>query len=98
MNNDAVSIAPHLHKIVSENNKVRILDVEVKPGDHADLHSHPDNVIIVIQGGTLSMSFKDGSTKEVVLESGSTFFSPSNEHIVDNKGDETIKVIQVELK
>ncbi len=98
MDNDAVSIAPHLHKIVSENDKVRILEVEVKPGDHADLHTHPDNIIIVLQGGSLTMSFPDGTSKEVSLQTGSAFFSASNEHIVDNNSDATIKVIQVELK
>lgn len=98
MNNDAVSVAPHLHTIVADNDKVRILEVEVKPGDHADIHAHPDNVIVVLQGGTLTMTSKDGTAKEVSLQTGAAFFSSSSEHIVDNHGTETVKVIQVEIK
>ncbi len=95
---DAVSVAPHLHKIIFENEKVRALDVEVKPGDIAKLHSHPDNVITVISGGTLIMTSSSGESKEVTLVAGQTFFSQSNEHSVENKSEQTVKVIQIELK
>ena len=98
INNDAVVVAPHLHKVIFENDKVRVLDVEVKPNDTAEMHAHPDNVITVIQGGTLSMTGKDGTTKEVTLETGATFFSAANEHAVSNNSSEMVKVIQVELK
>lgn len=98
MNNDAVSIAPHLHRIIFENEKVRVLEVIVSPGDKAEMHTHPDNVITVISGGTLTMTFPDGTSKEVELQTGNTFFGPATEHAVENKSNHAVKVIQVELK
>lgn len=35
---DAVTIAPHLHEVIYEDDKMRILKVTVKPGDTADMH------------------------------------------------------------
>lgn len=96
--NDAVSIAPHLHKIILENEKVRVLDVVVPPGSRAEMHTHPANVLIVLDGGNLQMSFPDGSSKEVVLEKGVTSYSPGSEHVVENMSADTVRVIQVELK
>lgn len=98
MNNDAVSIAPHLHTIIFENEKVRALEVVVKPGDKAEMHTHPDNVLTVISGGTLTMTNPQGESREVVLETGKTFFSAATEHAVENKSDKTVKVVQIELK
>ncbi|QQS23251.1 cupin domain-containing protein [bacterium] len=98
MNNDAVSIAPHLHKVIHENDKVRILEVTVKPGDSAEMHTHPDNVITVLQGGSLEMASSDGTVKTIELITGTSFFSPASEHSVKNNSDSEVKVIQVELK
>lgn len=96
--NDAVTIAPHLHTIIFENEKVRVLKVTVPPGSHADLHSHPDNVVVVLEGGSFTSTNNVGEAKEVNLTAGTTFFSPASEHIVDNNGTQTVKVVQVELK
>ncbi|MBI3632248.1 MAG: cupin domain-containing protein [Candidatus Vogelbacteria bacterium] len=98
LSNDAVSIAPHLHKVILENDKVRVLDVLVKPGDKAEMHTHPANVGIVTQAGTLNITFEDGTNKEVKLEKGAINFSGPNKHMVENKGTEEVRVIQVELK
>ncbi|HEX3095532.1 MAG TPA: cupin domain-containing protein [Patescibacteria group bacterium] len=97
MANDAVTIAPKIHTVIFENSKVRALKVVVEPGDTAEMHSHPDNIIMVTQGGTLTMTDKNG-TKEVTLTTGDTFFSDRNEHSVENKSGNTVKVIQIELK
>ena len=96
--NDAVAVAPHLHKVVIDNEKVRVLDVVVPPGSRAEMHNHPANVIVTIDGGVLYMTFPDGTSKEVTLESGAVSYSPGSEHIVENKSETTVRVYQIELK
>ena len=32
---DAVTVAPHLHQVIFENDKIRVLKVVVKPGEKA---------------------------------------------------------------
>lgn len=41
---DAVTVAPHLHEVIFENDKKRVLKVTVKPGDKAEIHWHPEEV------------------------------------------------------
>ncbi len=38
---DPVAMAPHVYKVVFENEKVRVLEATDKPGDKAEMHSHP---------------------------------------------------------
>lgn len=98
MNNDALTIAPHLHKLILENDKVRVLRITINPGDSAALHQHPDNVLVVLEGGVLHMTYADGSTKQLELTTGSAIFLESLKHSVVNSGNTTIRMIQVELK
>ena len=42
--NDAVTTAPQMHQVIFENNKVRILKVNVHPGDKGEMHSRPRNI------------------------------------------------------
>ncbi|MBI3633012.1 MAG: cupin domain-containing protein [Candidatus Vogelbacteria bacterium] len=95
---DAVTVAGHLDTIISENDRVRILDVKVPPGAVAEMHSHPDNIIVVLDGGTLNFTNPEGVTKSGNFAAGQAFFSPGNIHKVENKGDEEVHVIQIELK
>ena len=95
---DAVNVAPHLHKVILENNKVRILNVVVKPGEKAEMHIHPANVSVVLKGGKMQFKLGDGTSKEVDLKANTASFSDANEHAVENIGTEEIHVIQVELK
>ena len=43
---DAVSVAPHLYKVLLENDKVRVLETRYGPGVKSEMHSHPDLVAV----------------------------------------------------
>ena len=38
---DAVKVAPHVYKVALENDRVRVLETRMKPGDKTSMHSHP---------------------------------------------------------
>ncbi len=40
---DVVAVAPDSHKLVLENDQVRVIRVHVKPGEKVAMHSHPPN-------------------------------------------------------
>jgi len=44
--NDAVKIAPHMHSVIFENAKIRVLKVIVRPKDRAEMHWHPENYVL----------------------------------------------------
>jgi mannose-6-phosphate isomerase-like protein (cupin superfamily) len=96
---DAINIAPHLHTVLYEDEKMRVLKVTVNPGDHADLHWHPHNVNYVTKGGKLRFTRPDGTTSDVELSEGQVTSSETAvSHIVDNIGDTVVETIQTELK
>lgn len=96
---DAVNIAPHLHTVLYEDNKMRILKVTVRPGEHADMHWHPHNTNYVTKGGKLRFTRKDGSTVDVDLFEGQVTSSETEVfHAVDNIGESVVETIQTELK
>jgi len=42
MAKEAAQVAPHVYKVLFENDRVRLLEVRMKPGDESAQHSHPD--------------------------------------------------------
>lgn len=96
---DAVNIAPHLHTVIFEDDKMRLLKVSVKPGDKAEMHWHPRNINYVLSTGTLRFNRPDGTTVDVDLAKGQVTSSPTeNSHAVENIGDTIVETVQVELK
>jgi oxalate decarboxylase/phosphoglucose isomerase-like protein (cupin superfamily) len=95
---DAVAIAPHLHEIIFENDKIRVLKVTVKPGDKADMHWHPENINYILKSGKLRFIKPDGSTVDIELTEGQVTSSPESSHAVENIGDTEVQTVQVELK
>jgi hypothetical protein len=51
MAEDAATVAPHVYKVVFENERARVLEVRMKPGESTSIHSHPDYVVYLLSGG-----------------------------------------------
>ena len=96
--NDAIKVAPNLHSVIFENDKLRILKVLVKPGDKAEMHWHPENINYILSGGKLRFTKPDGYMVEIILNEGQVTSSMAGSHIVENIGDSEVQTIQVELK
>lgn len=95
---DAVTKAPGVHKIIFENEKVRVLDVIAQPGEKTAMHWHPDNISYIAVGGKLKFTKPDGSTIVVELQPGQVTAPGEGSHEVENIGDSVVHAIQVELK
>lgn len=95
---DAVNVAPHLHKIVFEDDKLRVLKVTVEPKAKADMHWHPRNINYITKSGKLRFNKPDGTTVDVDLSKGQVTSAGESSHAVENVGETTVETIQVELK
>ena len=60
MAEDAVKVAPDVYKVVFENAKVRVLEVEMEEGSRTEMHSHPDTLIDILSGGTVAFTDPSG--------------------------------------
>ena len=67
---DAVQVAPGLFKVLAENDKVRVLEVNAKKGDKAAMHSHPAMVIYILKAGKTRFTNADGTIRESAFKAG----------------------------
>lgn len=97
---DPVKVAGNSYRVVTENNRVRVLDVKVAPGASAPKHSHPDNLVVMLEPGTIKWTDPDGTSTQspADMKPGSVTFSPGGTHASENIGKTTVHAIIIEFK
>jgi beta-alanine degradation protein BauB len=85
-------------KVIFENDRVRVLEVNYAPGTTHDMHSHPDHVIYALGDAKVRMTGEDGKSAEVEIKKGGTRWQPAVTHKTENIGTTPISVVLVELK
>lgn len=103
---DAMTAATEFHRILFENQRVRVLDTNIAPGETVPLHTHRWPSVMYV------MSFSDfiryDEQGRVLLDSQSLsskpqpgevmWSSPLEPHTLKNTGSTDLSVITVELK
>lgn len=57
---DATIVDPEVHKVIMENDHVRVIDARVSPGWKSAMHSHPPMVLVSLGGGRFRLTGPDG--------------------------------------
>jgi hypothetical protein len=102
---DAVVAAPQHHRVLFENEVVRVLETKVSPGETTPLHTHrwPGSQYLLSWSDFLRCDAEgtvllDTRTIDRPQE-GAAFWSPSiAPHTLENIGASDLRVISVELK
>lgn len=103
---DAVVAAPGNHKVLFENEHVRVLDVTVAPGEREPLHAHClPSVLYVMSEGIYRDYDAAGNVVEEqkVAPPASSFpvtiwMGPQAPHAVENLDTTPVRLLRVELK
>ena len=95
---DAVETDGDKYSVVLENERIRVLRHDDKPGDRTSQHVHPDYVLFAGSSFKRPLTFPDGSKHEVDVKAGSVVWMKGHIHIGENIGDTNTDVIIVELK
>ncbi|HZQ09670.1 MAG TPA: cupin domain-containing protein [Anaerolineae bacterium] len=95
---DPAVVASDVYKLILENDRVRLFNVEFKPGQKAVMHRHPDHVVYVLKGGTNHLAFPDGQTLDADLKPGQALFLPAGPHETTNIGNTDVNLLVFELK
>ncbi|HEY8765719.1 MAG TPA: cupin domain-containing protein [Dehalococcoidia bacterium] len=98
MTKDAVKTAPHVYKVLSETDKVRVLEARMKPGDKTELHAHPTHVAVAVTPGKYRFAGADGKSMDAELKVGETMVFEPTEHTSENIGDNEVVAILIEVK
>jgi beta-alanine degradation protein BauB len=98
MAEDAAKVAPHVYKVVFENERARVLEVRMKAGESTAIHSHPDYVVYLISGGKVRFTSPSGESAEVELPAGASMWRKAEEHATDNIGTTEVHALFFEPK
>jgi quercetin dioxygenase-like cupin family protein len=98
MADDAVKVAPHVYKVVFENDRARVVEATMEPGDHSDMHSHPDLFLYALSDGKVRFTDASGETAEVEMTAGTSMWRDAEEHATENVGGTTVRALFFEPK
>lgn len=96
---DSMVVAPQFHKVLLENDKVRVLEVTLKPGDKIPMHSHPGGyVAYALVDSKTRFTGADGKSADREMKAGHPVWADAVTHVAENIGTSAGKVIVIELK
>jgi quercetin dioxygenase-like cupin family protein len=95
---DPVKTSPQYYKVLLENDRVRVLEYRLKPGEKEPMHSHSAGVVYVLSGAKLKCSYPDGRTEEKAAATGETIWREPTTHAVANVSDAEAHAIAIDLK
>lgn len=96
---DVLKVAANAYTLLLENEKVRVLDIRLKPGEKAPMHNHPSShVVYVVNNAKFKLTFPDGKTNEFDLKSGEALWIEAGSHATENIGTTDGYNLVVEIK
>jgi quercetin dioxygenase-like cupin family protein len=95
---DPVTVDPTRHKVVLENDRVRVLRVNLKAHDKTKQHEHPNGVAIYLTDTKAKFTLADGKTRVGGGKRGGVTWAAAEKHSVENMGAKPAEIILVELK
>ena len=98
MAKEAAQAAPHVYKVLFENERVRLLEVRMKPGDESAQHSHPDYLLYTLAGGTVKLTDASGQSADVPIQTGDAMWRDAEVHSAKNVGSTEVVALFVEMK
>jgi quercetin dioxygenase-like cupin family protein len=86
-------------KEIEKNDKLRVVEVTLKPGDTAPSVKRPMRVVHAFTGGTLERTYDDGTKEAVQWKAGDTrIISEEKPYAIKNTGKSVVRLLVVEAK
>jgi quercetin dioxygenase-like cupin family protein len=98
MAGDAAQVAPNVYRVLFENDRVRLLEARLSPGDSSALHSHPDYLVYNLDDGHVKFGSGTGESEDVKLRAGEVMWRDGEEHTAENLGSSDVHALLFELK
>lgn len=95
---DPAKVAPKTHKVLLENDQVRVLDIRVAPGQKVPMHSHPGYVVYALTPYKVKFTSPDGKSAIVEGKAGEATWRDAETHAPENVGTKELHVLNIELK
>jgi mannose-6-phosphate isomerase-like protein (cupin superfamily) len=102
---DGVAVAPNNHKVIFENDEVRVLETTIAVGEITPLHTHLAPTVMYVLSGSHFIRRDESGATMVGTRATPDFVLPkvlysasTPRHTIENTGSDSLVVIGVELK
>lgn len=95
---DPVAVSPQYYTVRFENDRVRVLEYRLKPGEKEATHTHPPGVVYILSDATIRVTRPDGTVSELKGKAGEVAFREATTHAVENVGTQEARALAVDLK
>ena len=96
---DQAKSAADITKVLLDNDRVRVLETNLKPGGKLPKHAHPAHVVYAFTPAKVKFTnFPDQKTTEKSMEAGQAFAIGPVTHTVENVGTTDAHSLLVEIK
>ena len=83
--------------VLLQNDRIRVAEMRVQPGDKGKMVERPDRVQYVIRGGMIREHFRDGRSEEYKLKTGTAKWMDKSTSSMENIGESEIVFLTVRL-
>jgi quercetin dioxygenase-like cupin family protein len=94
---DPTKTAGYPATIVGDTLGMKAYEFNANPGDTIPMHSHPDHIIYVLEGGTGDITDKEGKTQAAEFKKGQCILSGPQNHSAKITGTTPIKLLIVQV-
>jgi quercetin dioxygenase-like cupin family protein len=89
---------PEVSKVLLDHERVRVIEVRVKPGAKFELKGHPYQFVYMLTDGSLVFSPPGKQPFELMLRAGEVSLLPSQSTATENDSDREVRAVVVEIK
>jgi hypothetical protein len=83
--------------VLLQNDRVRVAEMRVQPGDRGKMVERPDRVQYVIKGGMIREHFPDGQSEEYELKTGTAKWMQKSMSSMENIGESEVAFVTIRL-
>jgi quercetin dioxygenase-like cupin family protein len=95
---DPMKVAPHIFRVLFENDRTRVLQEWLRPGEKEPMHSHPRAVVYAINSFRGKSTSESGKVTDLEEKADQVHWYEPETHAVENTGRTILRAIIVELK
>jgi hypothetical protein len=98
---DAARVQPRAYRVVLENDRLRVLEFNSKPGMGVcgnGMHSHPPHLSVALSPAKAKVKLPDGKTIVAENRLGDVWWAEAETHEVENISGRNVRALIIELK
>jgi beta-alanine degradation protein BauB len=96
---DVMAVAKNHYRVLVDNERVRVVENTLQPGEKDPMHTHPAGWYYVTRPGTMKVVFADGHMESWAPKAGESGWSAAEPpHTSENVGNALMSYVLVELK